>query len=196
MTRAARHLSARVSEFCRCKLMEAALADGGMTWTEARIALLTKLWSEGLSASKTAAKLGGDVSRNAVISKAHRLGIPHGTAKVPSEPKPPKPPRPSTPPTAAEPPTPQAPAPAPLPVDPPPAAQPAGITPEQKVTACLSKKVTIMELREAMCRFPLGDPTTPEFRFCGAQASTGLPYCPHHAQIAYIPVAERKRLRA
>ena len=58
------------------------------------------------------------------------------------------------------------------------------------------KKVTIMELREAMCRFPLGDPTTPEFRFCGAQASTGLPYCSHHAQIAYVPAAERKRLRA
>ena len=53
-----------------------------------------------------------------------------------------------------------------------------------------------MELREAMCRWPLGDPTTPEFRFCGAHAATGLPYCPHHAQIAYQPAAERKRLRA
>ena len=196
MTRAARHLSARVSEFCRCKLMEAALADGGMTWTEERIEVLTKLWSEGLSASKIAAKLGGDVSRNAVISKAHRLGIPHGTAKVGSEPKPLKPPRPSTPPAAAAPPVPQAPAPARLTVDPPPASQPAGTTPEQKVTAPVSKKVTIMELREAMCRFPLGDPTTPEFRFCGAQASTGLPYCAHHAQIAYQPATERKRLRA
>jgi len=56
--------------------------------------------------------------------------------------------------------------------------------------------VTIMELREAMCRFPLGAPTTPEFRFCGAQASTGLPCCAHHAQIAYVPAAERKRVRA
>src|SRR4051812_27514009 len=196
MTRAARHLSARVSEFCRCKLREAALADGGMTWTEARIALLTKLWSEGLSASKLAAKLGGDVSRNAVISKAHRLGIPHGTAKVPSTPPPSKPTRPPDAPTAAEPPTPQAPAPAPLTVDQPPAAQPVGTIPEQKVTACLSKKVTIMELREAMCRIPLGDPTTPEFRFCDAQASTGLPYCAYHARIAYVPAAERKRLRA
>jgi len=66
----------------------------------------------------------------------------------------------------------------------------------QAVVAPRSAGVTIMELREAMCRFPLGDPTTPEFRYCGAQASTGLPYCAHHAQIAYQPAAERKRLRA
>jgi len=91
---------------------------------------------------------------------------------------------------------PQAPAPAPLTVDQPPAAQLARTAPEQNVTARLSKKVTIMELHEAICRFPLGDPTTPEFRFCGAQASTGLPYCAHHAQIAYVPIAERKRVRA
>ena len=64
----------------------------------------------------------------------------------------------------------------------------------QAVVVSRSAGVTIMELREAMCRFPLGDPATPEFRFCGAQAITGLPYCPHHAQIAYQPAAERKRL--
>jgi GcrA cell cycle regulator len=66
----------------------------------------------------------------------------------------------------------------------------------QAVAVPRSAGVTIMELREAMCRFPLGDPTSPEFRFCGAQAITGVPYCAHHAQIAYQPAAERKRLRA
>jgi GcrA cell cycle regulator len=65
----------------------------------------------------------------------------------------------------------------------------------QAVVAPRSAGVTIMELREAMCRFPLGDPTSPEFRFCGARAITGLPYCSHHARIAYQPAAERKRLR-
>jgi GcrA cell cycle regulator len=60
----------------------------------------------------------------------------------------------------------------------------------------LSERVTIMELRESMCRWPLGDPTTAEFRFCGAHAITGLPYCTHHARVAYQPAAERKRLRA
>jgi GcrA cell cycle regulator len=58
-----------------------------------------------------------------------------------------------------------------------------------------SERVTIMELREFMCRWPLGDPTTPDFRFCGARSITGLPYCTHHARFAYQPVADRKRER-
>jgi len=62
--------------------LEAAMANAGLTWTEERIALLTKLWTEGLSASHIAAELGSDVSRNAVISKAHRLGIGHGAARA------------------------------------------------------------------------------------------------------------------
>jgi len=61
--------------------------------------------------------------------------------------------------------------------------------------AAQSLGVTLMQLREAMCRWPLGDPTTPSFRFCGAAPAMGLPYCAHHAQIAYQPAAERKRLR-
>jgi GcrA cell cycle regulator len=45
-----------------------------MNWTDERVELLRKLWSEGLSASQIAAKLGG-VSRNAVIGKVHRLKL-------------------------------------------------------------------------------------------------------------------------
>jgi GcrA cell cycle regulator len=41
----------------------------------------------------------------------------------------------------------------------------------------------------------MGDPTKPEFRFCGGRSITGLPYCNHHARIAYQPVADRKRER-
>ena len=59
-----------------------------------------------------------------------------------------------------------------------------------------SQGVMIMELREGVCLWPLGDPTSPEFRYCGARAAEGPPYCAHHAQIAYQPAAERKRLRA
>ena len=43
-----------------------------MNWTDERVELLRKLWSEGLSASQIAAQLGG-VTRNAVIGKVHRL---------------------------------------------------------------------------------------------------------------------------
>ena len=45
-----------------------------MSWTEDRIATLTKLWEGGATASRIAEELGG-VSRNAVIGKAHRLGL-------------------------------------------------------------------------------------------------------------------------
>jgi GcrA cell cycle regulator len=58
-----------------------------------------------------------------------------------------------------------------------------------------SSRVTIMELREFMCRWPMGDPSTPDFRFCGDRAISGLPYCTHHSRIAYQPAAERKRDR-
>jgi len=45
-----------------------------MSWTDERIATLQKLWEGGATASQIAEELGG-VSRNAVIGKAHRLGL-------------------------------------------------------------------------------------------------------------------------
>ncbi|HMS45159.1 MAG TPA: GcrA family cell cycle regulator, partial [Alphaproteobacteria bacterium] len=45
-----------------------------MSWTDQRIEALRKFWQQGFSASQIAKKLGG-VTRNAVIGKAHRLGL-------------------------------------------------------------------------------------------------------------------------
>jgi GcrA cell cycle regulator len=45
-----------------------------MSWTEERIERLKKMWQDGSTASQIADELGG-VSRNAVIGKAHRLGL-------------------------------------------------------------------------------------------------------------------------
>src|ERR1700754_2085357 len=53
-----------------------------ISWTDERVELLKRLWSEGLSASQIAAELGG-ITRNAVIGKVHRLGL-SGRAKPPS----------------------------------------------------------------------------------------------------------------
>ena len=50
-----------------------------MTWTDERVELLKKLWTDGLSASQIATELGG-VTRNAVIGKVHRLSL-SGRAK-------------------------------------------------------------------------------------------------------------------
>lgn len=58
------------------------------------------------------------------------------------------------------------------------------------------ERVTIMDLREGMCRWPVGDPTSPDFHFCGARSEIGSPYCEHHAQIAYQPADRRREKKA
>src|SRR5213083_2484524 len=65
-----------------------------LTWTDDRVEQLKKLWEAGLSASQIAAEL-GNVTRNAVIGKVHRLGL-SGRAKSPSSAAPrPRKPRPA-----------------------------------------------------------------------------------------------------
>ncbi|HYF54834.1 MAG TPA: GcrA family cell cycle regulator [Salinarimonas sp.] len=176
------------------------MTDASVSWTDERVELLKKLWTDGLSASQIAAELGG-VTRNAVIGKVHRLGLSGRSKTAPvaaAAPRPRKPsaPRPAGPVVEADGeeaeveirPEPIAPVleTAPMPfVDPRPV----------EIAIPTSQRVTIMELRESMCRWPLGDPTNPEFRFCGGRAITGLPYCPEHAQVAYQPTADRRRDR-
>ena len=58
----------------------------------------------------------------------------------------------------------------------------------------LSDRVTILELSAAMCRWPLGDPTSAEFRFCGCRAAGSMPYCSEHARVAFQPVGDRRRV--
>ena len=58
-----------------------------MQWTPERVQILTRLWSEGLSARQIANKLGG-VTRNAVIGKALRLSLQRGAAGRMPEPEP------------------------------------------------------------------------------------------------------------
>ena len=62
-----------------------------------------------------------------------------------------------------------------------------------EVVVPLSLKVTIVELRESMCKWPLGDPSSSEFRYCGSPAHSGTPYCSHHGKLAYQPAQDRRR---
>ena len=165
-----------------------------MSWTDERVELLRKLWLEGLSASQIANELANGISRNAVIGKVHRLGLA-GRAKAPSmaSPRTPRartarPVMPRTMITATRGNTALALKPRPMPMVEP--------EPIEEVVIPISERVTIMELREAMCRWPMGDPATPEFRFCGAkETSTGGPYCAYHSRLAYQPINERRRDR-
>ncbi len=169
-----------------------------MSWTDERVEQLRKLWLDGKSASQIAAELANGITRNAVIGKVHRLGL-SGRVKSPGQAAAPRP-RPAAKPSVQAPRRDSAPRPsAPmsrgntaLAYAPRMEAEPV-LRPMEDVVIPMSERVTIMELKEAMCRWPLGDPSTAEFRYCGAKSPVGTPYCTHHAGVAYQPAQDRRR---
>ena len=59
-----------------------------------------------------------------------------------------------------------------------------------------SKKLSLMELTERTCKWPIGDPATEKFWFCGHAAEPGKPYCETHIEIAFQPVTARRERRS
>ncbi|HSF91405.1 MAG TPA: GcrA family cell cycle regulator [Paracoccaceae bacterium] len=188
-----------------------------MSWTDERVELLKKMWGEGQSASQIAKELGG-VTRNAVIGKVHRLGLsnrattptaakPDAKAKPAAKPeqKSKAAPKPSEPVGASDPepaPKPNLPVrkhiiPAGQPLPPQPSAN--EISPEAlaKVSEIekKAKKLTLMELTERTCKWPVGDPATPDFWFCGLPVQQGKPYCEAHVGVAFQPMSARRDRR-
>ena len=156
-------------------------------WTEDRVGALKKLWLEGQSASQIAKQLGGGVTRNAVIGKVHRLGLSGRAA--PSQPA-----RTAATTFRTARPRPAAPAPAqpsaPRRLE---AVQPKPTQPAASVPAPmpdLPGTATVMTLGAHMCKWPIGDPSSREFSFCGRRASEGV-YCVEHARVAYQPQTKR-----
>ena len=152
-----------------------------MAWTDDRVEVLKKLWADGLSASQIAREL-GDVTRNAVIGKVHRLGLA-GRAS-PTKPKSrlrhrdhdsysdssyPGSSR-SRLNDAIEP----------------------LVMPEPAVTAD-GEPINILSLSEKICKWPIGEPGDEDFRFCGNNKVNGSPYCTEHTKVAYQPLDSRKR---
>lgn len=164
-----------------------------MAWTEDRVETLKKLWADGLSASQIAKQLGG-VTRNAVIGKVHRLGLSGRAA--PSRPARRPAPRPAPRPATAKPVIAKT-APQSAPVKAKPAAAEAKsaplMAPKDAAKLPNGEYATVLTLREGMCKWPIGDPTDTEFRFCGRHSGVGNAYCEAHAQLAYQPQAKRKR---
>ncbi|MGI9481709.1 MAG: GcrA family cell cycle regulator [Hyphomicrobiales bacterium] len=167
-----------------------------MAWTDDRVEILKKLWAEGLSASQIANRLGG-VTRNAVIGKVHRLGLSgRATPSRAAKPKQRRTREPSHPSKA----TPSfhsagsaalkaaieeaaetLPEPTPSPI--------------RAVELPPGSRCDILQLSDRTCRWPIGDPGTDEFCFCGATPKTGHPYCEHHVQVAHQPAHGRRRRR-
>ncbi|SHG64589.1 GcrA cell cycle regulator [Kaistia soli DSM 19436] len=174
-----------------------------MTWTDERVELLKKLWIDGLSASQIATELGG-VTRNAVIGKVHRLSL-SGRAKPASAPtararKPavatgrtgiaPRGVAPTARPlvagnTALKPLVQTAPEPR----------RAMRAEASDSVVVPISLHATILTLTEQTCKWPIGDPSTEDFHFCGQRSGSGIPYCEYHSRIAYQPVHDRRRER-
>lgn len=64
------------------------------------------------------------------------------------------------------------------------------------VMAPTSPRVTLAELkRTGMCKWPLGDPCSEEFRYCGSPSPVGKSYCAHHSKLSYVPAYARRRDR-
>jgi GcrA cell cycle regulator len=153
-----------------------------LTWSDDRVEQLKKLWEGGLSASQIAAEL-GNVTRNAVIGKVHRLGL-SGRAKSPSSaaPRQRKAARPAQHMMRVA-----------RPVSRGNTAlahafevemEPDPISYDNVVP--MSQRLSLLELNEATCHWPVGF-------FCGGKALNSLPYCAHHSRIAYQPASDRRR---
>ena len=143
-----------------------------------------------MSASQIAAEL-GNVTRNAVIGKVHRLGL-SGRAKSPS--------------SAAPRQRKARPAQQMMRVSRPVSRGNTALAHAFEVemepdpiafdnVVPMSQRLSLLELNEATCHWPVGDPSSPEFFFCGGKALAGLPYCAHHSRVAYQPAADRRRRR-
>jgi GcrA cell cycle regulator len=163
-----------------------------MNWTDDRVEMLKKLWNDGLSASQIAGELGG-ISRNSVIGKVHRLGL-SGRAKSPScsMPRQRKPRAHGPMMRMARPMLRGNTALAPM----------HAYETEFEIEPALIENIiplgqrcSLLELSDCKCRWPIGDPSSGEFFFCGGKPVDGLPYCGYHSRIAYQPSAERRRER-
>ena len=179
-----------------------------MSWTDERVELLKKMWNDGQSASQIAKELGG-VTRNAVIGKIHRLGLSNrGGAE--GEPEPLVADEPEATPEAApaepeiEEPSTQSAAPpasnrrAIIPAGQPLPPQPSAneISPEALASVRevekTAKRIGLMELTERTCKWPIGDPATDQFWFCGLGVQPGKPYCEAHVGVAFQPMSSRR----
>ena len=191
-----------------------------MSWTDDRVEILKKLWVEGQSASQIAKELGG-VTRNAVIGKVHRLGLSNrATSSSPSksdtksktsvksmsDTK-----RVSNKTSASKVTSANSPSeprsnvtslrrqiiPAGQPLPPQPSAN--EISPEALARVSeiekKAKKISLLELTERTCKWPVGDPATEEFWFCGLPSQAGKPYCEAHVGVAFQPMSQRRDRR-
>ena len=140
-------------------------------WTDDDVTAIRALAEQGYSAAQAALHFNG-MTRNMVVGLAHRKGIQfhgksggknqHGFSKIPKD--------------------------------------LAYIEPrstDDEVTVPFVPRqphgcVTLMELNDSTCRWPIGDPRREDFVYCGEPPAEGRPYCQGHCGLAYIPKNDRR----
>jgi GcrA cell cycle regulator len=193
-----------------------------MSWSDERVELLKKMWGEGQSASQIAKELGGVTRNAVIgkvhrlglsnrsgsggapaeSTKAKPAAKPAAKAKAKPAAKPEPEPKAEVPqPAEEETPAPAAPVsrskqiiPAGQPLPPQPSANeidPAALAKVSEIEK-KAKRLTLMELTERTCKWPVGDPATEDFWFCGLPVKSGKPYCEAHVGVAFQPMSSRR----
>ena len=142
-----------------------------MSWTYERVEKLKQLWEEGLTASRIATEL-GEVTRNAVIGKAHRLGLSgrmvskksnSGVSIIRKK--------------------------------------RVNISQSQKVINISPiidepmNPTAFQDIKDGLCRWQLGEPEEADFKFCGRNTKEGIVYCQAHYKQAYQPLTKVREKR-
>ena len=196
-----------------------------MSWTDERVETPKKMWGDGQSASQIAKELGGVTRNAVIgkvhrlglsnraggsapesrteartESRAEPAARPDAPAAKPAAAKPEPRPVPRT--ESAQPPAQPAslrnriiPAGQPLPPQP----SAGEISPEALASVRevekKAKRISLMELTERTCKWPIGDPATEDFWFCGLATQPGKPYCDAHVGVAFQPMSARRDRR-
>lgn len=156
-----------------------------MSWTTNSISKLKTLWEKGISTSEIGKKLG--FSKNAIVGKAHRLGLKSRSNTTIKTIKRKKIPALVVPKVAPK-----------VEVEKIEKTQ----KPEIELPVFIPKKlkknakvIGIMDLKKGMCRWPMGDPRSPDFSFCGEPVFKNKPYCLTHCSEAYTLSGKHKDLK-
>jgi len=172
-----------------------------MDWTDEVIERLRAFWAEGHSTAEIGRRMG--VSKNAVVGKAHRLGLTARPSPIRRSAGGEAPRRTSirravgpTLPPLNEPAEPLAPA---LPRTPVPAPIRVALATPAPVPAPSAPTPSLRSVGRATgggrvipCCWPIGEPGTRSFRFCDSASAAGKPYCAEHAALAYVKIRDRR----
>ena len=180
-----------------------------MSWTDERVEQLKKLYQDGLTASKIAMEL-GNVTRNAVIGKIHRLGLANrteassATSETNEEEVNELETQDASNGESGEASAEESTGPARkaiIPADQPLPPQPSANEVSEEALANIreveqkARKLSLLELTERTCKWPVGDPATDDLWFCGLPAKPGKPYCEAHVAVAFQPPNSRRDRR-